>query len=443
MGFSAKVCAEEKQTPPQEVISSSTDARIMKLEDCLATALRQNTDILRAREEIRRANGVKVEVTAAALPKVTASAGGAREKQELANGISPFPLNQTYWTSGVKITQLIYAGGSVAAAMDMAELTHQNAFAELNKTIDRIIFAAKKDFYDVLLQRSMIQTQEESVKLLEEELDHQRKRFEAGTTTKFNVLRAEVELANARPKLIRARNNYRLAQVELAQLLAMDYGDMGRQEPPFEVVGELSFNPTQYSLEEAVETAVSSRPELQAALRQIEIQKKEVDVSDAGYLPRISAFGGYDERSDRTSSNLKEETGGWSVGVQGSWDIFDGFLTKGKTDQAQAKLATSVLTAEETRRNVDLETRQAFFKWQEAQELIVSQQKNVEQATESLRLARARFDAGVGTQLDVLAAQTALTEAKTNELQARYDYNLAVADLERATAAPIKISHES
>ena len=94
----------------------------------------------------------------------------------------------------------------------------------------------------------------------------------------------------------------------------------------------------------------------------------------------------------------------------------------------------------DTRRGIELEVRQAYSDYLQALELLEAQKKTVEQAEESLRLAEARFRAGTGTQLDVLSAQTALTDARSNEIQALYDYNVAVATLERVTGNTARVA---
>ncbi|MFZ5807587.1 MAG: TolC family protein [Verrucomicrobiota bacterium] len=414
----------------------------MDLQGCLQRALERNADILKTKEELKRLKGVVVEVRAQALPNVSASATAAVEKQELASSSMP-DMNQTYWRSGVQVTQLIFSGGGVSAAMDMARLTEERAFLNLSATIDQIIFDVRKAYYNVLMNRALIEVQEISVRLLQEELENQKKRLATGTVTRFNVLRAEVELSNAKPQLIRARNNYKLALVALAKLMAVDYERFDSQEAPFEIIGKLTYAPVEFSLEEAISTAIDHRPEYKALKKQVEIQQKELTVSRSGYFPKLSLFGGYDVDSDRTDASLEEKNGGWSAGIQGNWDLFDGLLTQGKVDQSQAKLISAQISVEESRRNIEWEVREAFFRWQEARELIASQEKNVEQSQESLRMAKARFDVGAATQLDVLNAQVAQTAARVNELQARYDYHMAVASLERATAAPMKMEGKS
>jgi outer membrane protein TolC len=126
------------------------------------------------------------------------------------------------------------------------------------------------------------------------------------------------------------------------------------------------------------------------------------------------------------------EIHGWNTGVQFSWDIFDGLLTKGRVQQAQALLTRARVDVSDTARRIEQEVRTAYSTFIEAREVLESQRKVQEQAEEALRLAIARNEAGAGTQLDVLSAQTALTEARSTQVQALREYAVARARLERA-----------
>jgi len=126
---------------------------------------------------------------------------------------------------------------------------------------------------------------------------------------------------------------------------------------------------------------------------------------------------------------------GWIAGVQLSWDIFDGLRTRGRVKETTALYERAGIELEDAGRRIDLEVRTAHSNFIEANEVLKSQEKAVEQAEETLRLATARGDAGTVTQLDVLSAQTALTEARTTQIQALHDYSLARARLQRAMGA--------
>jgi outer membrane protein TolC len=122
-----------------------------------------------------------------------------------------------------------------------------------------------------------------------------------------------------------------------------------------------------------------------------------------------------------------------------SWDIFDGLLTRGKVLQARAQLDRSRAELEDSSRRIELEVRTAYSTFIEAREVLESQEKVQEEAEEALRLARARADAGTGTQLDVLDAETSLTQARTTQVQALHDYAVARARLERATGQDMTV----
>ena len=132
------------------------------------------------------------------------------------------------------------------------------------------------------------------------------------------------------------------------------------------------------------------------------------------------------------SQDLTDERHGWIAGVQMSWSLFDGWFTRGKVKQAIALYERAGVELDDAGRQIELEVRTAYSNFIEADEVLRSQEKVVEQAEEALRLARARSEAGTGTQLDVLGAQTALTEARTTQIQALRDYSVARARLERA-----------
>jgi outer membrane protein TolC len=447
LAFSPICRAQNEKTPPRIPVASAgviRDANVpssLDLATCLNLALRRNTDILKAQQEIKRLHGLIVEVRAEALPQVALVGAVQTEDNELANGqfggFAGAPnRQQSFWNAGIQVNQLLYNGGAVNAALDIARLSESNAFHQLDATIDATVFLIREAYYNVLVTRSLISVREATVKLLQEELQNQERRLNAGTVTRFNVLRAEVELANAQPPLIRARNLYKISLVNLAKLLAIDY-DAAQLEPPFKVIGELSYRPTNFKLEEVLRAAASRRPEIQLANQQIAIQRRQLTIDRSGLLPRVSAFAGYDVISDRNKSNFDATNPGWSVGLQGNWNIFDGFRVAGKLEQTKANIEIAKLDADQTQRDIDAEARQAYYDFVEARELILSQQKNVEQAVEALRLANSRFDVGAATQLDVLNANVALTDARTNELEARYDYNIAVSRVERVTSAPV------
>ncbi len=410
-------------------------SRSLTLNEAVALALAQNPDILQARQEIERISGQYIEVRAQALPRAEVVSSYEKRDPNLQSS-SPFGGTQDEsWRVALQGRQLLYSGGQVTAALRIARAAQESAIYQLQDTIDRVIATTRQEFYAIILNRALIGVREESLDLLQQELNDQNARFEAGTVPRFNVLRAEVELANARPDLIRARNDYRIAQLNLARTLGVNTtGVTSAANLPFEIKGELSAAPRSIDVAEAIRLAKERRPFLKAQRQNILIEAQQIRVENAGYLPRLDGLGGYEARNDQTSENLDDALKGWFLGLEGSWKIFDGLETAGKVKQARARLESARIVYEDSVRQVELEVQTALSRLLEARELIDSQAKTVEQAKEALRLSRERVSAGAGTQLEVLDARVALTQAQTTELQAVYDYNVALAEYERATA---------
>jgi len=437
---------------PTHAASTNATPESLRLQDCIDLALRQNPTILKAREEIRRNQGVVVEVRAQAVPQVTAS-GSYEGIDRHAIDAFPFPAtgatnspsavfkNQEQpWTAVVEISQLIYAGGRVNAALRAAKLSDQIAALGFQSAVADTILDVRKDFYQILLDVALVDVREQSVKLLEEQLHDAQSRFDVGAVPRFNVLRAEVELENAKPPLIRAQNDLRISKESLVKLLAIDASNQTNAFTPINFEGKLVYEHRAWELPAALEQALQRRPELLSAERHISVARANVQVASSGYKPQASVFGNYGWHDYVFGNDPGDTREGWTLGANLNWALFDGMLTRGKVTEARAQLQEANLDYADTRRQVELEVRQAYSDYLQTLELIEAQKKTVEEAEESLRLAEARFRAGTGTQLDVLSAQTALTEARSNEIQALHDYNVAIATLERVTGMTVRMA---
>jgi outer membrane protein TolC len=448
---------------------SARTTRDITLDDAVQIAVQQNPAILTAEQEIKRTRGVVLEVVAQALPQVTLTSdfdqvdkklltsGGSSQSSSSSGGESTSgtngsssgnstvgsssgsssganPMTQS-WNVTVTASQLIYSGGQVAAAIHIAKYTQDQTIYSLRDIVDTTIADVRSEFYAVLLDRSIIEVQEENINLLESQLKDQQNRFEAGTVPRFNVLQAEVALANARPQLIQARNDYNVAELNLARTLGINKETFVGDMPPVNPVGVLTTEEKPENLPQAIELAHERRPFLKEQREQILIQVENIKVALAGYQPRLEVDGGYEVRNDSSSKSLQEVVNGWFYGISGSWNIWDGGATYGRTKQAKAQLEEAKVNYDDAVRQVDVEVEQAWDQVRESQDTIVSQQKAIEEAQEALRLAQERLTAGAGVQLDVLSAQVALTQARTTLVQAQYNYNIAMAQFDRVTAA--------
>jgi outer membrane protein TolC len=324
----------------------------------------------------------------------------------------------------------------VTASVKSQQLQLEAAALEFQSVINDALLDVRVRFFTVLVNREKITVQEKNVELLQRQLQDVKNRFDAGTVSNFEVLRAEVALANAQPALITARNDYRLAIEELRRSL----GFVTATEPNVtkipDFLGTLEFQPASFELRSALASARAQRPDL-LRLEKLESSAEQgVFARRASYYPNVSLFGSYDWRQSPTSIPTKSSLEGWTIGLQSQWAVFDGRATAGRVAQARSLLEQVKLSVAETQLSVDVDVRRAISTFQQASELAEASKKVIEQAEESVRLANARFGAGTATQLDVLQSQNDLTTARLNQLQAYYSYNVAVASVRRAIGLP-------
>ena len=336
------------------------------------------------------------------------------------------------WNIQFQATQLVFDGGATFYGIKGGSAAYDSAFFSLRSTIDNVVSQVINQFYQVVLNRALIVAQEQNVALLQQQVKDQQNRYDAGTVPRFNVLQAEVQLANALPPLIQAQNAYRISTYQLVRLLGMDYPRGHPSEVPFNVVATLGYSPQKIDTDESIRVAIARNPSLKAQRQTILANAANVNVQIAGWFPSINANAGYEFVNDIASQNISSHVGGWFFGATGTWNVWDGGLTYGNVTQAKAQLMQSKNNYDNGVRQVVLDVQQAISNLQQAQETIESQTASVVQATEALRLSRERLDAGAGTQLDVLNAQVQLLQAQTNVLQARFDYISAMASYDFA-----------
>src|SRR6266704_5137034 len=450
------------------------------LEQAILTALQRNPTLLNAEQEIKRTKGVIIQVRAQALPQINANANfqwtdphltgarilgttstttgftpstGAASAASLMEGLpsqvgdvrtplaaaTPSPVTNVEasdisYAISVTGTQLIF-NGTTFNQIRGTFFQRDGAYFAFRNILDSLISTVKTQFYQIIVNRDLVKVNEQNVRLLEAQLKDQQNRFEAGTVPRFNVLQADVQLGNQIPQLITAQNNLRISKLQLAKTLGLDFQPARGENPPLEVVGEMPYNPRSIALADAIEMGKERRPFLKQARANVLNQLQQVRATAGQWLPNITTTGGGEWVSDPTNSSWHDISKGWTALVQGSLPIWDSGAIAGQVIQQRALLSETKITYDDDVRQVELEIQTAYSNLQQNQELVKSQEKNVELADEALRLAKARLDAGAGVQLDVLNATVQLLQAQSTRLQALFGYNSSLAEFDRATGA--------
>jgi outer membrane protein len=449
------------------------------LDQAILTAVQRNPTLLNAEQEIKRSRGVIIQVRAQALPQINANANfqwtdpnlvGARVlgntsasggntpttstaaalMEGLPSQVNDFqaPVARATATPGVANieqsdisyaisvtgTQLVF-NGTTFNQIRGTFFQRDSAYFAFRNVLDQLIATVKTQFYQIIVNRELVKVNEENVRLLEAQLKDQQNRFEAGTVPRFNVLQADVQLHNQIPQLITAENNLRISKLQLAKTLGLDFQRRRGDSPPLEVIGDMPYIPRPIELADAIEMGKQRRPFLKEARANVLNQLQQVRAAAGQYLPSITTTGGGEWVSSPINSSWHDISKGWTALVQGSMPIWDSGAIAGQVIQQRALLSETKITYDDDVRQVELEIQTAYSNLQQNEELVKSQEKNVELADEALRLAKARLDAGAGVQLDVLNATVQLLTAQSTRLQALFGYNSSLAEFDRATGA--------
>src|SRR6202011_2875229 len=212
-------------------------------------------------------------------------------------------------------------------------------------------------------------------------------------------------------------NSYRISVVQPAKTLSPDLHPASGNAAPLRVTGDLPYIPRNIDLLAAIEEGKRNRPFLKQARANVLNQIEQVHVAIGSWLPNVSANGGGEWLSSQVDSSFGAVSKGWLTTVTGSWPIWDSGMAWGKIQQQRALLSEQEITYDDDVRQVELKIQQAASNLAQNRELIQATEKNQETAEEAVRLAKARLDAGAGTQLDVLNAQVQLTTAQSTYLQ--------------------------
>jgi len=402
-------------------------ADALTLEEAMRLALANNREILVAKEKIEEARqGIK-EAKAGYLPRVDLSGTYTRLNEAPSISIPGYPSIEMgkadSYLSKLSFSQPLYTGGRLSYANKGASLYYQKPQEDLKNVQGRITFQVKKAFYAVLLAQENVEVTEAALAQAKRHLAVVEDFFRVGVVSKFDLLRTRVEAANLKPDLIQARNNLRLSEENLANLLSLPSASL-------KLEGELSFKPAKITLEEAIDKALKERSDLKSLKLQKEMSEVALKLAEAWNKPNLALVGNYQYQNP---SGGEDEWGGeWNLNLVLSIPLFDGWANRARVAQRRSQVKQIDLSLRRLEAGIDLEVKKAFWDVEASEERIYAQEKNIEQAEEALSIAEVRYESGAITNLEVLDAQLALTRVRLGYLKALYDHNVGMAELEKA-----------
>lgn len=405
----------------------------LDLKKCLKIALKENPQIKIAEQQLVSAKAKKREVFAGYLPDISASASYIKRKEvEGASAFSGFTsVSPTFrfsfadeiYDNKLTLTQPLFMWGKIYQSNRQASLNYKYTEEEYRKTKQEITYKVKEAFYRCILAKQMVSISKEAYEVTDAHLKVIEKFYDEGRSSSYDVSRVKVSLANAKTNLIRAENGFDLAKQSLINILNI-------KEKDAEFTGELEYLPVDFVLDNLINEAFGNRPELKQIAFQEDISKSLVKLASSGNKPNI-AVTAYTEWQN-TELEEKNWYNSWTAVAVLSMPIFDGFSTFQKTKQAKSNLEQVKLSKESLEEGLKLEVRAAYLNYKQAKDSIEANKENVTAAKDNLTTAQKRFQLGLMTDIEVRDAQLSLTQAETNYIQALYDYNVAIASLEKA-----------
>lgn len=333
-----------------------------------------------------------------------------------------------FHSNSVTATLPIYTGGKIRGTVRQAKANYMAVVEGKQKAYNDMRATVTTGYCDLLQAGNMQQLGRESVQRLEDHLKNVKAQYDVGVVAKADVLRSQVELSNAQQSLIQAENAYQVAEANLNRIVGLP------MDTTLKLDNILTYSEYTEDMAYCLDYASKYRPELEQARQGVEAAKGALMVARSGHMPQIGASA---TQSWSDSEWPGDENGEWGVGVSVSLNVFDSGVTWSKINGAKADLAAAEETYRDTVTAVDLDVRNSYLSMREAEKRIQTTQTAVSLAEEDYRIAQVRYMAGVGTNTDVLDAQVALTQAKTNYLQAMYDYNTSKIELENAIGVPM------
>jgi len=320
--------------------------------------------------------------------------------------------------------------GQIRAAVDAAQFQEIASRLQYNSLRNQVVLDVKNAYYNVLRAKALVTVAEQALKNAQDREATAQAYLRAGTGTRFDVLRAQTEVADAQQKLIAARNGVQLAIAILNNVLNLD------QNTPLETVETTLDSIPSIDLDQSLAEAYQMRPEALQADAQIHAAQKGILLARRSSLPTLRLAWNFSYTPDAGGFAPKETS--WAAVATVRIPLFDQGLSQARHQQAQADLNRAKIAKQQVLDGIALEVRQAYLALLEAQERLRVTTAGLAQAQEQYRLAQVRYKAGVtltpgaSPLLEISDAQTALTQAQTNHVNAQYDVQNARARLERA-----------
>ena len=422
--------------------SSVAEARTLTAAEARSLALEFNRTYLAAREGVAIARADVTKARAGAFPNINLTGtynrsfkvpsvffqvendDGDIETMKLQTGF------KNSYGANLSLVQSIWSGGKVFTALSIAKDYRKFSEKVSDQVAANVVYEADVHFYGVALQQARLDVLVQSHEAASHNLEMVEKQFQQGLVSEFELLRARVEKSNLEPQILQAESDLRLANKRLKSFLGLDLDEeIELIEDP--VNADLDRLPTLPAL---TGRALQERPEMRQAEFNKEMRRKAIRIARADYWPSLSAVAAWDWSAQSDDMTLSENVSrSWTAGLRLTIPIFQGGRTRGAVSQAIAEHNQALLERQQIEDDIRLQVEEAYDRLLQAKQALDVQSNTIAQAEEGFRIANLRYESGIGTLLEVLSAQAALTQAREILAEATFAYRAARSGLKLAT----------
>ena len=428
-------------TKPEEV--QILGAQPISFRQALELARRNNLQLQQAQLSVQRSQASLRAVQAAEYPRVNLGAGVNNQRRYIFSDEpnlgfgQDLDTNTNTVTGDLSVSYDLFTSGGRRARIRAAEEQLRNDRLDLERITEEVRLNVSTRYYDLQQADELVRIQQSAVRNAQASLRDAQALEQAGVGTRFDVLTSQVQVARATQDLANALSQQRVSRRQLAVLVNLAESVIITAADPVEIAG--LWNLTQ---EQSIIQAYKNRAELEQQLAQRNINEQQRRIALASLGPQISLAARYNLSqsldSNNNNNNLQQTqdfTDAYSLGANVTLNLYDGGEARARAREAEANIAIAETNFANQRNQIRLDVEQAYSQLQSNFENIQTASVALEQAREALRLARLRFQAGVGTQTEVIDSETRLTQAEGDRVNAILSYNRALAQLQRAISS--------
>lgn len=407
------------------------------LTQTILAALKANLRLQQSQDEVDAAQANKSARVTDFFPTLNARYGYIRRDQAQVQalgipgmGVQNVLINpKDEYNFVTSFSQPIFTGFALINQYKIADMGLD--VAEFTERITRqdVILDAKNAYFSVLKTQKLVDVARDTVRQITSQKEVAENMYQVGMSPLNDLLQSQVQLANAKQRLITAQNNLEIAKSQFNTLLRRPVNT------PVVIRDILDYTPFEYDIDYCLAQAEANRLEIEVADLEVEIAEKDYNLSKRDYYPSVDLTGTWTKRGTDWDVDGGAGIGDkefWDIRATATWDFWEWGRTTYGVREKLSRLSQAKHRKNQILDNIELEVKEAYLRTVESEKNIITIETAIEQAKENLRITEERFKEQVSTSTDVLVAQTLLTDTETNYFNALYDFKIAKAVLYRA-----------